>query len=249
MLELLKSFDLSIINWCLLCVCCFMIGVSKSGFAGLGMVIIPIMAVIFQAKISVGILLPMLIVGDIIAAKHYKKDIDWHYLIKLSPWVLIGISCGVYVGEKISDDWFKYLIAISIFTGLAFMLFKGKKVSYPKCWWFSAIFGLSAGFFTMIGNAAGALMSIYLLSVDLPKNKFIGTRAWFFLIVNLIKIPLHIFIWGTISYKTISLNLIMAPIIILGTIIGIKLIKMINENIYRYLIIISIILAGLKLLI
>ncbi len=248
-IESLEFFDLSVIQWIILCLCCLMIGVSKAGFAGLGMVIIPIMVTLFSAKLSVGILLPMLIIGDLVAAKHYRKDIDWSYLLKLAPWVLFGIGCGVYVGEKISDAWFKYLIAISIFMGLAFMIFKSKKDAYPNRWWFSTIFGLSGGFFTMIGNAAGALMSIYLLSVNLPKNKFIGTRAWFFLIVNLLKVPLHIYFWGTITFKTITLNLCMAPIIIIGGLIGIKLIKMINEKFYRYFIIISIILAGLKLLI
>ena len=194
----------------------------------------------------------MLITGDIVAAKHYRKNVDWKHLWKLFPWVAVGIVCGVYVGNKITADWFRYLIAIAIFVGLMPMIMKGKgdkESKYPNTWWFSALFGLAAGFFTMVGNAAGALMSVYLLSMHLPKNNFIGTRAWFFLIVNVVKVPLHVSFWGTITVKTITLNASMIPIILIGAFVGIKIVKKINEKAYRYFIITLIVLAALKLLI
>jgi uncharacterized protein len=252
MVDILNSFELTSVQWTLILCCALMIGVTKAGVAGLGMLIIPIMASIFDPKLSVGILLPMLIIGDIVAAKHYRKDADWKHLIKLVPWVAIGIACGVYVGNRITAEWFRYLIAIAIFVGLIPMIIKGegdKEAEYPNRWWFSALFGLAAGFFTMVGNAAGALMSVYLLSMHLPKNRFIGTRAWFFLIVNLVKVPLHIFIWGTITVQTITLNAVMIPLILLGALFGIKIVKKINEKVYRYFIIILIVIAALKLLV
>ena len=252
MFEILNSFELTNVEWVLILCCALMIGVTKSGVAGLGMLIIPIMATIFDPKLSVGIMLPMLVVGDVVAAKHYRKNVDWKHLIKLIPWVAIGIACGVYVGNKITADWFRYLIAIAIFVGLVPMIMKWNKDAeseYPNNWWFSALFGLAAGFFTMVGNAAGALMSVYLLSMHLPKNRFIGTRAWFFLIVNLVKVPLHIFIWGTITVQTITLNMVMIPVILLGSLIGITIVKKINEKAYRYFIIILIVIAALKLVV
>lgn len=252
MLEILQNFDLSTNEWIVVVICALMIGITKAGVAGLGMLIIPVMASIFDPKLSVGIMLPMLIVGDIIAAKHYFKDVDWKHLIRLVPWVAVGIGCGAYVGNKITADWFRYLIAIAILIGLVPMIIKKDKETppkYPNAWWFHALFGLGAGFFTMVGNAAGALMSIYLLSMDLPKNKFIGTRAWFFLLVNVSKVPLHIWLWKTINVKTITLNATMIPAIILGAFIGIKIVKKFNEKVYRYFIITLIVIAALKLLI
>lgn len=253
MLEILQNFELTNSQWVVLVLCGVMTGMAKTGVAGLGMVIIPIMAGLFDPKLSTGILLPMLIVGDIVAAKHYRKDVDWKALFRLVPWVAIGLGCGVYVGDKISADWFRYLIAIAIFVGLI-PLFKKKKEagdaqdSHVGKWWIAALFGIAAGFFTMVGNAAGALMSIYFLSMNVPKNSFIGTRAWFFFIVNLTKVPLHIFFWETINHKTLTLDFVLVPAIIVGGLIGIKIVKMIGEKKYRYFVIALIIVAALKLL-
>lgn len=252
MFEILQNFELSNFEWVIVVVCALMIGITKSGVAGLGMLIIPVMASIFDPQLSVGIMLPMLILGDIIAAKHYFKDVDWKHLIRLFPWVAVGIGCGTYVGNEINADWFRYLIALAILIGLIPMIFPKNKENppeYPNAWWFHALFGLAAGFFTMVGNAAGALMSIYLLSMNLPKNKFIGTRAWFFLIANISKVPLHIWIWETINVETITLNAVMAPAIILGALLGIQIVKKFNEKVYRYFIITLIVIALIKLLI
>ena len=252
MLDILQSFELDRVDWVIVVICALMIGVTKAGVAGLGMLIIPVMASVFEPKLSVGIMLPMLIIGDIIAAKHYFKDANWKHLLRLIPWVAVGITCGAYVGNKITADWFRYLIAMAILIGLVPMIFKRDKKAepeYPDSWWFHALFGLAGGFFTMVGNAAGALMSIYLLSMNLPKNNFIGTQAWFFLIVNISKVPLHIWLWKTINVNTAILNLTMVPAIILGAFIGIRIIKKFNEQVYRYFIIALTLIAAVKLLI
>lgn len=170
----------------------------------------------------------------------------------LLPWVAVGIGIGAYVGNKINADSFRYLIAVAIFIGLVPMVMKKKEDNeprYPHAWWFSALFGLGGGFFTMVGNAAGALMSVYLLSMNLPKNKFIATSAWFFLIVNVVKVPLHVFIWETITVQTLTLNVVMVPVILLGAFVGIKIVKKFNEKVYRYFIITLIIIAAIKMLI
>ena len=252
MLEILQSFELTNMQWGLLILCGLMAGMAKTGIAGIGMLIVPIMASIFDPKLSTGVLLPMLITADIVAAKHYRKDVDWKTLFKLMPWVAIGLACGVYVGGKISDDWFRYLIAIAIFIGLIPLLKKRKKEKSPQPYagklWIAALFGIAAGFFTMVGNAAGALMSVYFLSMNVPKNRFIGTRAWFFFIVNVTKVPLHIFFWQTINNKTLTVDLVVVPVIIAGGLIGIKIVKMISEEKYRLFVIALIVVAALKLL-
>jgi hypothetical protein len=112
-----------------------------------------------------------------------------------------------------------------------------QKVSVPGGWWFSAITGLAGGFATMIGNAAGPIMAVYLLTMHLPKNHYIGTAAWFFLIINVLKLPLHIGIWHTISTDSLLLNISMLPAIALGAGIGILTVQRIPERAYRVFII------------
>ena len=99
----------------------------------------------------------------------------------------------------------------------------------------------------MIGNAAGPVMSIYFLSRNLPKNSFIGTSAWFFLLVNVFKVPFHIGVWQTISMESFSFNLLLFPAIVLGVFVGFSIVKRIPEKAYRIFILVSIGLAALKL--
>jgi uncharacterized protein len=99
----------------------------------------------------------------------------------------------------------------------------------------------------MIGNAAGPVLSLHLLSMRIPKLQFIGTAAWFFLLINLFKVPLHIFFWETITFKTITFNLMLAPAIIIGVFVGIKVVKIIPEKPYRFLVISSTAVSSLLL--
>lgn len=111
--------------------------------------------------------------------------------------------------------------------------FFGKDNKWMKKWWFSALFGLLGGFTTMIGNAASPVMAIYLLSMRKDKMSYVGTNAWFFLMVNLLKLPLQIFVWKNISWGSLALDAIMLPVILLGAFIGIKIVKWLPEKAFR----------------
>lgn len=100
----------------------------------------------------------------------------------------------------------------------------------------------------MIGNAAGPIMAVYLLSMRLPKNNFIGTGAWFFLIVNLLKVPLHIFFWHTINWSSLTLNLAGVPFIVVGFLAGIRIVGLLSEKTFRYFVMIMTLLISLRLM-
>lgn len=114
----------------------------------------------------------------------------------------------------------------------------GKKArpAFMDKWWYSVFFGVMGGFTTMIGNAAGGVMSVYLLSMRFDKLAFVGTNAWFFLIINYSKLPLQIFAWDNISAKTLLIDLTALPFIFFGAFVGIWLVKRIPERWYRLLI-------------
>jgi hypothetical protein len=114
---------------------------------------------------------------------------------------------------------------------------------------FSIIVGFLGGFVTMIGNAAGPIMSIYFLSMGFNKNKFIGTAAWFFLFVNLFKVPFHIFIWNTIDLEIFLFDLSLFPLILIGAIIGVWIVKKIPEKPYKIFVIVSVVLSTFNLFI
>jgi hypothetical protein len=233
------GWDLTTWEWFLAGSCAFLIGISKTGISGAGLMVVPIMATIFGGKPSTGLLLPILIFADVFAVSYYNRHARWKHVFKLLPWAIIGIFIALYVGKQIKDEVFKEIMAIIVLAGIVIMVYRdiNKNIKVPDNTWFSAILGIAGGFSTMIGNAAGPIMALYLLSMRLPKNNFIGTGAWFFFIVNVLKVPLHVFAWETINVQTFVFDVLMIPAIALGAISGFHLVKLIPEKFYRILVI------------
>ena len=240
--EILESFHLTAGQWLAIGFAGFILGISKSGIKGIGIVIILILAFVFGEKASTGILLPMLISADIIAVIYYNRHAQWRYIFKLLPWMIIGVLVGVWVGNDISETVFKSLMAIIIIGSVFIMLFsENKRASkIPKSKLFSGIMGFLAGFATMIGNLAGPVANVYFLAVRFPKNEFIGTIAWLFFIINVFKLPFHFFVWGTVTVETLVLNSVLVPVLIMGFFVGVSLVKRIsNVNYRRFILIIT----------
>ncbi|MBN1291231.1 MAG: sulfite exporter TauE/SafE family protein [Candidatus Latescibacteria bacterium] len=250
MLETLLSFNLSQESWALAILCGILIGIAKTGLNGAAMLVVPILAGIFGSKPSVGLLLPMLCFADIFGVSYYRRHAEWYYIIRLMPWALSGIVIGLLVGAAVNEEHFKIILAVTVLAGIAIMIWRERKqgaTTVPKSRWFSIIMGLAGGFTTMIGNAAGPVMALYLLSMQLPKYSYIGTTAWFFMIVNLVKVPLHVIFWHTITMRSLIFDIAMIPAIIVGAGIGITTVKNIPEQLYRKIIIAMTVLAAFKL--
>ncbi|MFZ7125773.1 MAG: sulfite exporter TauE/SafE family protein [Desulfobacterales bacterium] len=248
--ELLISLNLTPWQWFLAAICGLVIGASKSGLAGMGFLAFPMLADIFGTRTSTGVALPMLLLADVIAVAYYNRHADWKRLLKLMPWVMLGLLIALAAGNRASEKTFGTIFAVTLLSGMAVMLWRDlrkRNVAVPDRPWFSGAMGLSAGFATMIGNAAGPMMSLYLLSMRLPRDIFIGTGAWFYLTVNVTKIPLHLFVWQTMSARTLAFNVATAPFIILGIVGGILVVRRIPEKIYRLLVLSSVSLAALLL--
>jgi len=243
-------FHLPVSHLAVLMICGLMIGTAKGGIAGTGLMAVPILAHVFGGRVSTGLLLPMLIIADVYAVRHYRRHSEWKHILRVMPWAVAGILVGVWVGMEVSDLVFKRIMAVVIFFGISVMLWRDlqKNSTIPGNRWFAPVSGTAGGFATMMGNAAGPIMSLYLLVMRLPKLNFIGTAAWFFFLMNLIKVPFHVFFWKTISWESAALNLMMAPAILAGVWLGIKIVKVIPEKAYRILVIASTLAASALLL-
>ncbi|MFW5823235.1 MAG: sulfite exporter TauE/SafE family protein [Tangfeifania sp.] len=244
--------DFTLLEWFLLFLCALFIGMSKVGVPGVSMIVVPVLAIIFGGKASTGILLPILMMADWFGVGYYHRHAKWSYLWKLLPWAFVGVGIALWVGEVVNDVWFKNIIAIMVFICIGLMLWKDKKKGsnfFPDTWWFAASMGVLGGFATMIGNVAGPIFAIYLLAMHLPKNNFIGTQAWFFLIINISKFPLHIFVWKTISWESLKLDFMLLPGIALGAFLGVYLVKKIPDKTYRAVVIIVTAFSAFLLLI
>ena len=227
-----------------------LIGLSKVGIKGTGMLAVPLLAIIFGGKSSSGIMLPALIIADIIGVIYYHRHAQFSLLWKLVPWTIAGILLGTYYGQMIDDQAFKSIMAVIIIISLVVMVLMERMGSeaIPNYWWFAGLMGITAGFTTMVGNLAGTTMSIYLLSMRMPKNQFIGTAAWFFIAVNLFKVPFHIWAWETITWDSFILDLTLVPFIAIGAVLGIWIVKQLTNTYYRWFIIAMTAIAGIVML-
>ncbi len=228
----------------------FILGMSKSGIKGITIIIVTILAVIHGGKSSTGVLLPLLIIADIMAVFYYRREVQWTYIYKLLPWVLSGVIIGAFVGKDIPEFIFKQIMAYVILgtVGLMFYYDYRKIDKVPEHWAFAGSMGLMAGITTMIGNLAGAFTNIYFLAMRLPKNTFIGTAAYLFFIVNIFKLPFHLFLWKTINKESIWHSMTSTPFTILGFIVGLQIVRKIKDQWYRKLILILTFLGALILL-
>lgn len=225
---------------------------AKTGVHGAGMVAVPMLAAIYGGQSSSGLLLPMLCIADVFGVIYYHRHASWDYLKKLFPWAAVGVILGSVAGTVLqTDDGFKIVMAIIIIVSVVIMIWleKGHKEDIPDYHWFAILMGIAAGFTSMFGNLAGSVMAVYLLSMRLPKNVYIGTTAWFFMVVNWFKVPFHIFSWKTITWNSFLLDLTVIPAIAIGAVLGIVIVKRISEKIYRWFIISMTLIAAVYMLV
>lgn len=228
--------SLSVFQWIVLSATALSIGMSKTGIQGIMLLIVPFMAMAFGAKESTGVILPMLCMADVIAVAYYKRIADWRVVAKLLPTAILGFFAAILVDSFVPANEFRQLMGWTLALALGVMIWSevfGRENRWMSRWWYSAVFGLLGGFTTMIGNAAGPVMSVYLLSMRKGKMEYIGINAWFFLVVNLLKIPLQVFAWDNISIDSFMLNLAMLPVIGIGALLGIRIVNLFPEKAFR----------------
>lgn len=231
--------DFSTWQWTLLALGALAIGLSKTGIPGLGVLTVGLFANALPARESTGALLPLLIAGDFIGVSIYRKHADWSHLWKLFPWVVPGILAGALALNRVSNAQVEKLIGIILLVMIGLQILRDRKgselnASLPHSWWFAGIAGFLAGFTTMMANAAGPVMIIYLLAVRLPKMQFIGTSAWFFLFVNLFKVPFSVGL-GLITPKSLAMDALLLLPMLPGALLGPVILKRMNQRVFEWL--------------
>jgi uncharacterized membrane protein YfcA len=237
-------------QWVLAIAGALLVGISKTGVAGLGLLSVVIFAQIMPAKQATGIVLPLLICGDLIAVKSYRQHTQWRFLWKLFPWTAAGVVIGAFALGRIDDQQAKKLIGVIILCLLVVDVLRRrgvKKTEDGHGWWFAPTMGVLAGFTTLVANAAGPLMVIYLLAMRLPKMEFVGTGAMFFLLLNCFKVPFMVNL-GLINAESFLLNLCLVPAVLMGAWIGRKILLKIDQRLFENLALVLSAAAGVKLL-
>ena len=206
--------SLTPVQWALAVAGALGMGISKSGFPGMSLVHVVVFALIFGARNSTGIILPMLIAADVFAVRAYRQHARWVYIRRMLPASVVGIVIGFALMGRLDEKAFAPLIGVIV---LVLTLLQAGRMArpdlladVPHSHAFAWTMGLLAGVTTMIANAAGPVVTLYALAVSLPKFELVGTIAWFFFIVNLVKVPFSVWL-GLIRTDTLTLNLLLVP--------------------------------------
>ncbi len=262
---------LTITHWSLLGLGSLIMGMSKGGLPGAGNLTVAIYALVLEdalgpigVPLSVGLLLPVLISADLTATLVYRKHTDWTFIIRLLPCFIIGTIIGWWVFDYFQggDDrvrQLKYVIGGILLSMTALHFFvkirKGMTINKQKeqgeipkgSIVLGLIFGLLGGVATMLANAAGPIAQLYLLAMALPKYAFIGTSAWLFLIVNVIKIPFMIDL-EIITLDSMSVSWWMFIPAMIGAAIAPLIVQYINQTLFERMVWFFIVLAGIRMI-
>jgi len=232
-----------------------LVGVAKTGVPGFGILAVPLMVLaVGDARHSAGWLLPLLCLADLFAVAAYRRHADARRLFDLLPWVLGGIALG-FVTLAAPERVLRVLVAAIVIVMIGLRWWRGRRSSAGDApppprdlWWQAAGYGVSAGFATTVANAAGPVMNLYLLARRLPKQEFVATGAWFFFVVNLLKLP--IYGWhGLIDRRSLMFDLALAPAVIAGALLGRALLRRLPQALFDRLVMALTVCAAALLLV
>lgn len=228
--------DFTPAQWLLCGIAALLVGMTKTGIPGLGILVVLFLAWAFDGWNSIGIMLPMLVFADIFAVLWYKRHADWRILVRLIPWVLVGMVAGTaalwFFGQ---NDRTKAMInpviggLVLVMALLHLLERKLGSMMAPKTPAGTAVAGAAAGFATTVSNAAGPIMNLYMLGQGISKEAFMGTLAWYFFLINLTKVPIYA-CSGLFSPKSLLIDALAIPAILIGVFWGKWLLPRITQK-------------------
>ena len=241
--------DLAPWAWALLGLGALVAGLGKTAIPGAATVSVVLLASVLPARTSTAAMLLLFIVGDVFALTTYRRHADWRTLVRLAPAVIVGLLVGAVFLALAQDGIVRRTIAVILLAMIAITLWRRWRSRTERAGRIAAAgYGTLAGFTTMVANSGGPVMSMYFLATRTPVKVFLGTSAWFFAIVNLTKVPFLAGI-GLITPSVLLLDLLLAPLVVIGALIGIRLAKRMPQRLFDRLVIVLTIAGALYLLV
>ncbi len=227
---------LGVAGWAWLLLAAFLVGFAKTAIGGVGSLAVVIFAAVLPARESTGALLPLLLCGDLLAVSHYRRHTDWPTLLRLVPGVLPGLVLGTAFIAVVGDAVMLRTIGLILVVMSCLQLVQRWRRAAPELETrdhphpaLTLAVGVMAGFATMTANAAGAVMTIYLILAGLQKRQLLGTGAWFFLAVNLAKVPFSAGL-SLISAESLWMDAALVPAMLVGGLVGIAVVNRIDQR-------------------
>ncbi|WP_329544197.1 sulfite exporter TauE/SafE family protein [Streptomyces sp. NBC_01356] len=249
-------WHISVWEFAALAAAALLVGFSKTAVSGANTVSLAIFAAVLPARASTGVLLPILIVGDVLAVLTYRRHAHWPTLWRLFPAVVVGVVFGTLFLVWADDGVVRTSIGAILLLMAAVTLWRRRtadkdeepdSVATRRGRIQARSYGVLGGFTTMVANAGGPVMSMYLLSAGFRKLGFLGTSAFFFLIVNVSKVPFSVGL-GLIDGNSLLLDAALAAFVLPGAVLGKWAVNRINQRLFEQLVIAATVVGGVQLL-
>jgi uncharacterized membrane protein YfcA len=241
---------MSTLDWTVLATAALLVGFAKTAIGGVGAIATALFATVLPAKQSTGALLPLLLAGDVVAVASYRRHADWPILLRLFPSVAAGVVTGAVFVATVDDAVMRRTIGalLVLLVVLTLVQRRLKRTTFAVSGRPATLFfGLLAGFTTMVANAGGPVMSLYLLAAGASMLSFLGTGAWFFFVVNLFKLPFSIGL-GLIDFGSLALDVTLLPALLVGAVIGRLVISRLNQSVFETLVLVFTAASAVNLL-
>ena len=241
--------NLELGGWVIAAISALVVGLSKTGLVGIGIVGSIALTLVLPAKVVTGAILPILIVGDIVAVSMFRRHANWVQLWRIFPWAAIGVAVGWFMLGKLETHAINRVVGAIVVIIVILQVIREIRgqLEPPKNPMLAGSVGVLAGVATMIANAAGPIMSVYLLAMKLPKLEFIGTSSWYFLVMNLFKVPFGVNL-GIINAQSLLFDLKLVPFVLLGAFLGKPILERINQVWFERIALVFAFFSGLRLL-
>ena len=226
----------------------FFVGTSKGGLPMVGVLGVPLLALVMPPVAAAALLLPVYIVSDMVGLWAYRKEYSGRNLAILLPAMILGVGLG-WATAKITEEWM-----VTLLVGLvglyycATVLFRKanappKRADVPRGLFWGAI----AGFTSFVSHTGGPPYQTYVLPQKLPKMMFAGTSTIVFAVINLVKLVPY---WALGQFNPANLEVaaMLSPVAVAGALIGYKLTTIIPERIFYRLVEVALFLISLKLI-
>ncbi|MDR1375903.1 MAG: sulfite exporter TauE/SafE family protein [Synergistaceae bacterium] len=268
MIQLFLSLDrweLSLASWGIFCLAVFIVGFAKTGLPGSSIIAVPLAAAVFPSKISVGLMLPVYIMADILSVWSYRRYAKRDYCLPYLLFVGLGVWSASFVAEALDDKTFgivigwtvAFLVLLTVATGLAQKRKrtaaslesqaeneKGEKSPSLAA---SAFFGTSSGLVSALANAGAPIMAVYMVMGRLGKFQILGTTAVCAFFMNWLKVPLFLSL-NMMNAETLKLDVAMIPLVAAGGLSGIFFAKKLPQEVFKKLVLVLAFVASVKLI-
>ena len=228
----------------------FIVGLSKSGLVGsMGMVAVPLLTLVMPARDATGMMLPVLLAMDAIAIWIYRRDANWHVLRIMLPGAVVGTILGWLLWSVVTDA--QVLLAVGIIT-ILFMLdallpLRKRLPDTPPSKPWGAFWGAGAGLTSFISHTGGPPYQIYTLPLGMTPTVFSATTAFFFAIVNTMKLVPFYFL-GQLSVSNLEHAAALIPFGLAGVALGVYLVRRITAKAFYQIAYALILVLGIKIL-